>query len=110
VSIVARGQGAGSGRAGLVEQPTGIAASLRKDGSVGVDRFGFRVTRQTADLTFVGCNRDLSLETLRATFIVSSRSALAVLRPTTFAATRRLWALQGSAGRAAAALVTRTPG
>ena len=32
----------------------GIAASLRKDGSVGVDRFGFRVTRQTAGLTFVG--------------------------------------------------------
>jgi hypothetical protein len=30
----------------------GIAAALRKDGSVDVDRFGFRVTRQTAGLTF----------------------------------------------------------
>ena len=36
--------------------------------------------------------------------------ALAVLRRTTFAATRRLCALPGSAGRAAAALVRRTPG
>jgi transposase-like protein len=36
--------------------------------------------------------------------------ALAVLPRTTFAATRRLGALPGSAGRAAAALVTRTPG
>ena len=39
---------AGSDRAGLVD------ASLRKDGSFGIDRFGFQVTRQTAGLTFVG--------------------------------------------------------
>jgi hypothetical protein len=56
VSIVARGLTSGRKRPRGPRRATdvGIAASLRKNGSVGVDRFGFRVTRQTAGLTFVG--------------------------------------------------------
>ena len=56
VSIVARGLTSGQKRPRGPRRATdvGIAASLRKDGSVGVDRFGFRVTCQTAGLTFVG--------------------------------------------------------
>jgi hypothetical protein len=55
VSIVARGLTSGQKRPRGPRRATdvGIAASLRRDGSVGVDRFGFRVTRQTAALTFV---------------------------------------------------------
>ena len=38
----------------LVEQPTLVSRLMPKAGSVGVNQFGSRVTRQTAGLAFVG--------------------------------------------------------
>jgi hypothetical protein len=81
-SPLAGSQVTGSDRAGLVD------ASHRKDGSVGVDRFGFRVTRQIAGLTFVGKQlRFVGIETLGAILVRLGGS------------TRRLCALPGSAAR-----------
>ena len=101
VSIVARGLTSGQKRPRGPRRATdvGIAASLRKDGSVGVDRFGFRVTRQTAGLTFVGMQlRFVRLRHSALHLLRCFSFALAVLRRTTFAATRRLCALPELSG------------
>ena len=76
VSIVARGLTSGQKRPRGPRRATdvGIAASLRKDGSVGVDRFGFRSPPNCRLNVCWNAIAICTLETLGATLIVSSRS------------------------------------